>query len=220
MVMTDPTDLATRLLRLYTGAVADVLDAEGYRHQVLPAAITPLSLTMKLAGPAFPGRGEPTDDPTHDDTASRLAMLESVPAGSVSLWACGGHDGSAHWGEIMTRAVMERGCVGAVIDGGLRDTDQVLDLGFPAFSRFRSAASSIGRWDILEWDCPVLVGETTVRPGDWMFGDADGVVVVPAQVIDDVVAAAEDKARKETDMRRQLAEGVKPSEVFGRLGSF
>lgn len=217
---TDPTSLATRLLGLYTGAVADVLDANGYRRQVLPAAITPLALTMKLAGPAFPGRGEPTDDPTHDDTASRLAMLESVPPGSVSLWACGGHNSSAHWGEIMTRAVMERGCVGAVIDGGLRDTDYLLGLGFPVFSRFRSAASSIGRWDILEWNCPVEVGETTIHPGDWIFGDADGVVVVPAEVIDDVVAGAEDKARNEADMRRRLAQGAKPSEVFGRLGSF
>lgn len=216
----DHTSPAARLLRLYTGAVADVLDANGYRRQVLPAAISPLTLTMKLAGPAFPGRGEPTDDPTHDDTASRLAMLESVPSGSVSVWACGGHGGSAHWGEIMTRAVMERGCVGAVIDGGLRDTDDLLRLGFPVFSRFRSAASSIGRWDILEWDCPIEVGETTIDPGDWIFGDADGVVVVPGEVLDDVVAAAEDKARKEADMRRQLAEGVKPSEVFGRLGSF
>jgi 4-hydroxy-4-methyl-2-oxoglutarate aldolase len=219
-MMPDHTNLAARLLELYTGAVADVLDANGYRGQVLPAAITPLTLTMKVAGPAFPGRGEPTDDPTHDDTASRLAMLESVPGGSVSVWACGGHGGSAHWGEIMTRAVMERGCVGAVIDGGVRDTEDILRLSFPVFSRFRSAASSIGRWDILEWDCPIEVGGTTITPGDWVFGDVDGVVVIPAEVLDDVVAAAEVKAGKEAEMRRQIAEGVKPSEVFGRLGSF
>ena len=87
-------------------------------------------------------------------------------------------------------------------------------------SRFRSAASSIGRWDILEWDCPIEVGETSIDPGDWVFADADGVVVVPSEILDDVVAAAEEKARREADMRRQLAEGVKPSEVFGRLGSF
>ncbi|MGH8926882.1 MAG: RraA family protein, partial [Acidimicrobiia bacterium] len=134
--MTDPMSLAARLLALYTGAVADVLDANGFRNQVLPAAIAPLTFKMKLAGPAFPGRGEPTNDPTHDDTASRLAMLESVPTGSVSVWACGGHGGSAHWGEIMTRAVMEQGCVGAVIDGGVRDTGDLLKLGFPVFSRF------------------------------------------------------------------------------------
>ncbi|MGH9894204.1 MAG: hypothetical protein ACREA0_19915, partial [bacterium] len=69
--MSDPDALATRFRRLYTGAVADVLDAQGFRHQVLPAAITPLRLDVKLAGPAFPGRGEPTGDVKHDDTPSR-----------------------------------------------------------------------------------------------------------------------------------------------------
>lgn len=211
---------ADRFLHLYTGAVADVLDSNGLRRQVLPRDITPLMVGMKLAGPAFPGRGEPTDETTHDDTSARLAMLESVRPGSVSVWACGGHEGSAHWGEIMTRAAMERGSAGAVIDGGLRDTEFILELKYPVFSRFRSSASSIGRWDILEWDCTVQVGETTVRPGDWIFGDADGVVVVPIDIVDDVLNASEAKAHKERDMRRQLAEGALPSDVFKKLGSF
>lgn len=218
--MSDRGALAARFQHLYTGAVADVLDAHGLRHQVLPTAITPLRLDAKLAGPAFPGRGEPTDDVNHDDTASRLAMLESVTPGSVSVWACGGHEGSAHWGEIMTVSVMERGCVGAVIDGGLRDTGFLLALDFPVFSRFRSSASSIGRWDILDWDCSVLIGETTIHPGDWIFGDADGVVVVPTDVVADVIVASEEKARTEADMRRELAEGARPSDVFRKLGSF
>ncbi|MGQ0847531.1 MAG: RraA family protein [Actinomycetota bacterium] len=218
--MTELHTLTTRFRALYTGAVADVLDAAGYRQQVLPPVITPLTLAMKVAGPAFPGRGAPTDDITHDDTASRLAMLESTPAGSVAVWSCGGHEGSAHWGEIMTRAVMERGSVGAVIDGGLRDTEFLLHLGFPVFSRFRSSASSIGRWDILEWNCQIRVGQTTISPGDWVVGDADGVVVIPADTLEEVLAAAEDKARREEVMRRDLATGAKPSDIFKRLGSF
>lgn len=218
--MNEDRDWAARFRRIYTGAVADVLDSHGLRNQVMSREITPLTLNMKLAGPAFPGRGEPTDDITHDDTSSRLAMLESVKPGSVSVWACGGHEGSAHWGEIMTRAAMERGSAGAVIDGGLRDTDFVLELDYPVFSRFRSSASSIGRWDILEWDCTIQVGQTTVHPGDWIFGDADGVVVVPFDVVDDVLNDSEAKARKEADMRRQLSEGARPSEVFKKLGSF
>lgn len=214
------TDLASRLAKLYTGVVADVLDGLGYRTQVLPNRIAPVTKDMKVAGPAFPGKGQPTDDPTHDDTSKRLAMLESVPAGSVSIWDCGGHQGSAHWGEIMTRAVMERGCVGAVIDGGLRDTSFVLELGFPTFSTFRSAASSIGRWDIVEWDREITIGSTRTRPGDWVFGDVDGVVVVPVEVVDEVVTEAEARAARETAMRAELATGAKPSEVYRRLGTF
>jgi len=214
------SDRASRLMSLYTGVVADVLDGMGYRDQVLPGRIAPVTMDMKIAGPAFPGRGEPTDDPTHDDSRQRLAMLESVPAGSVSVWDCAGYQGSAHWGEIMTRAVMERGCVGAVIDGGLRDTDFLLDLAFPVFCAFRSPASSIGRWDIVEWNKEITVDSTRVRPGDWVFGDVDGVVVVPTEVVDDVIAEAEERADRETAMRAELEAGAKPSEVFSRLGSF
>lgn len=214
------TDLRSRLLALYTGAVADVLDAGGRRDQVLPPDIQPVTLSMKVAGPAFPGMGLPTDDITHNDTDKRLAMLESVKPGSVSVWACGGHSGSAHWGEIMTRAVMERGCLGAVVDGGLRDTDFVLALGFPVFCRFRSPASSIGRWDIVDWDCEIAIGETTILPGDWVFGDVDGVAVIPADIVEDVLAESERKVAKEELMRSELDRGEPISDVFGRHGSF
>jgi regulator of RNase E activity RraA len=212
-------DLRDRFLALYTGAVADVLDAGGRRDQVLPAQIQPVTLSMKVAGPAFPGLGEPTDDITHNDTDKRLAMLESAKPGSVSVWACGGHGGSAHWGEIMSRSVMERGCVGAVVDGGLRDTDFVLQLEFPVFCRFRSPASSIGRWDIVDWDCEIMIGATLVRPGDWVFGDVDGVVVVPSDVVSDVLAESESKVAKEQLMRAELDRGERITDVFGRHGS-
>jgi 4-hydroxy-4-methyl-2-oxoglutarate aldolase len=211
--------LRDRFLALYTGAVADVLDAGGRRDQVLPADIQPVTLSMKVAGPAFPGLGVPTEDITHDDTEKRLAMLESVKPGSVSVWACSGHGGSAHWGEIMTRSVMERGCLGAVVEGGLRDTEFVLQLGFPVFCRFRSPASSIGRWDIVDWDCEITIGATLVRPGDWLFGDVDGVVVVPADIVEDVLADSEAKVAKEALMRAELDRGERITDVFGRHGS-
>jgi regulator of RNase E activity RraA len=187
---------------------------------VLPGAIAAVTKEMKIAGPAFPGRGAPTDDITDNDTAQRLAMLESVTPGAVSVWACGGHEASAHWGEIMTRAVAARGCVGAVVDGGLRDTAFVLDLQFPIFCRFRSPASSIGRWNIIEWNCDIQIGATTIHPGDWVFGDVDGVVVIPADGVIDVVAATEKTVSREERMRKDLDAGAGISEVFERHGSF
>lgn len=218
--MKETKAVSTRFLGLYTGVVSDVLDANGLRRQVLPAGIAPVLLDMRVAGPAFPGRGEPTDDISHNDSSARVSMLEEAVVGSVAVWSCGGHEESAHWGEIMTRAVMERGCVGAVLDGGLRDTGFVLALGFPVFCRFRSSASSIGRWDILDWNCEITIGGVVIRPGDWIFGDADGVVVVPAEIVEEVIAEAEGKAREEEEMRRELARGALPSQVFRRLGSF
>ncbi len=214
------TDLATRFLGLYTGAVADVLDAAGHRRQVLPSALAPVTLDMRMAGPAFPGRGVVTDDITDDDSARRLAMLEEVPAGSVTVWDCGGHDASAHWGEIMTIAARSRGCVGAVVDGGVRDTSFILELGFPVFSRFRSPASSIGRWNIIDWNRDIRIGETLIHPGDWIFADVDGVVVVPRDLVDDVLAAAEAQVAREKAMRAELQRGSPITEVFARHGTF
>ena len=213
-------DLATRFNGLYTGVVADVLDAEGFRHQVLPAGIAPVRDDMRLAGPAYPGRGEPTDDIASDDTPRRLEMLQGVPDGSVSIWECGGHVGSAHWGEIMSLAARGRGGIGAVIDGGARDLDFILEMGFPVFCRFRSPASSIGRWDIVEWGTEVVIGETTVRPGDWVFGDIDGVVVVPQGILSEVLDGAEAKVAAEEEMRADLAAGLGAREVFDRRGRF
>jgi regulator of RNase E activity RraA len=212
-------EMAARFEKLYTGAVADVLDAHGHRDQVLPAGILPVTLEMKVAGPAFPGYGIPTDDPTDNDMDRRVAMLESVRPGSVTVWSCGGHEGSAHWGEIMSRSVMERGCVGAVVDGGLRDTEFVLALGFPVWCRLRSPASSIGRWNIVDWDCPITIGSTSIRPGDWMFADVDGVVVVPADVAEDALAESEAKVAKEELMREDLARGLSVTEAFARHGA-
>jgi regulator of RNase E activity RraA len=215
----DGDQVRERFLRLYTGAVADVLDAHGLRGQVLPAGILPIRTDMRVAGPAFPGFGVPTDDPTDNDMDRRLAMLESVRPGSVTVWSCGGHTESAHWGEIMSRSVMDRGCVGAVLDGGLRDTDFVLRLGFPVWYRFRSPASSIGRWNIVDWNCEITIGSTTIRPGDWVFADADGVVVVPADAVGDVLAESEARATREDLMRREIDGGLSVTEAFRRHGA-
>jgi 4-hydroxy-4-methyl-2-oxoglutarate aldolase len=209
-------DIRARFERLYTGAVADVLDAGGYRHQVLPSRILPLTLSMKVAGTAFPGFGVPTEDPSDNDMDKRLAMLESIPPESVTVWSCAGHTGSAHWGEMMSRSVMQRGCVGAVVDGGLRDTQAVLELGFPVWCSLRSPASSIGRWNIVDWNCPIVIGETTINPGDWVFGDADGVVVVPRDIALDVLAHAETRVATEREMREDLARGLSVTEAFTR----
>jgi 4-hydroxy-4-methyl-2-oxoglutarate aldolase len=218
--MTGSTEeLRSRFLALYTGAVADVLDGHGHRDQVLPGEIQPVTLSMKVAGPAFPGYGEPTDDRSDNDTAKRLAMLESVTPGSVTVWGCGGHRGSAHWGEIMSRSVIERGCVGAVVDGGLRDTGFVLELGFPVWCRLRSPASSIGRWNIVAWDCPITIGSTAIHPGDWVFADGDGVVVVPANAVEDVLGEAEGRVAIEERMREDLDAGMSVTEAFQRHGA-
>ena len=103
-----PEELGRRYRALYTGAVSDVLDRLALRNQALPHYIVPLTLEMVVAGPAFTGQGYPVADIAHDDSETRIRMLESIQPGTVSVWSSAGHFESAHWGEIMSQAARER----------------------------------------------------------------------------------------------------------------
>jgi regulator of RNase E activity RraA len=147
-------------------------------------------------------------------------MLESLAPGSVSVWASAGHFESGHWGEIMSNAARERGCRGAVVDGGVRDSRLILRMGFPVFCRFRCSAGSIGRWEIREWMVPLQIGETLVNPDDFVLGDADGVVVIPKELTFEVLLRTEEIVGRENDMRAELAKGVAVSQVYAKHGKF
>jgi regulator of RNase E activity RraA len=212
-------DVCRRYLNLYTGAIADMLDKSGYRHQVLPRDLTPLTNANRVAGPAFTGQGYPCADTANDDTQTRLKMLDSITPGTVSVWATGGSVDCAHWGEIMSTAARERGCTGAVVDGGVRDVDFINAMGYPVFAKFKCSASSVGRWDIREYQIPIRVGSTVIHPGDFVFGDVDGVVVVPQRLTMEILEKSEVVFERERGMREDLRRGVSVQEAYAKYGA-
>lgn len=213
------SELAGRLVRLYTGAVGDVLDRWGYREQLLPARICGLTFEMKVAGPAFPGFFTPAEDVNVDDDPRRAEMLDSIPRGSVAIWATSGVGPEAgHWGELMTRAAMARGCRGVVLDAGIRDTEEILALGFPIFCSYRHPADATGRWSIADWGCEIRIGQTLVRSNDFVMADIDGIVIIPREIVTDVVADAEAIRGRELKMRRDLDAGDRSQDVIHRYG--
>jgi len=213
-------EICQRFGKLYTGIVADTLDKKGYRNQVLPYDITPITIVNRVAGLAFTGQGSLCDDPKSDDTQMRLDMLETITPHSISVWACGGHAGSAHWGEIMSKAARQQGCQGAVIDGGVRDVDFINRMKFPVFARFKCSASSIGRWEIKEYQVPIKIGDTPIFPGDFIFGDTDGVVVIPKDLIREILSEAEALFLRERGMRRELRKGASIKKAYKKYGAF
>jgi len=213
-------EIVKRYKNLYTGAVSDILDSMNLRNQALPYYIMPLKMDMVVAGPAFTGQGYPVGDATNDDSSTRIQMLESIKPGTVSVWSSAGHFEAAHWGEIMSNAARERGCTGAVVDGGLRDAAFVLNMGFPVFSRFRCSVSSVGRWAIREWLVPIKIGETTINPDDFIFGDIDGVVVIPKELTEEVLVKTEKIVETENNMREELSQGMTVSDVYRKYGKF
>ncbi|MCC6365642.1 MAG: RraA family protein [Bryobacterales bacterium] len=217
--MPEIEEICRRYANLYTGAIADMLDKHGHRNQVLPSSIVPFTTAAKVAGPAFTGQGYPAAESSSDDTQTRLAMLDSITPHTVSVWACGGSLDCAHWGEIMSTAASQRGCTGAVIDGGVRDLDFINQMNYPVFARFRSSASSIGRWEIRHYQIPIRIAHTTIHPGDFVFGDIDGVVIIPRDLTLPILEAAENIYEREAHMRAELRRGVSVKQAWEKYGS-
>jgi regulator of RNase E activity RraA len=213
-------EISGRYRRLYTGVVADILDTKGIRNHSLPPSIRPLKDHMKVAGPAFTCLGMQTGDIKSDDTAMLIKMLEAVTPHCVVVLCASGDRSSSHWGEIMTLSARQRGCTGAVVDGGVRDTPFILKLSFPVFTDFYMPASSISRWELKEFQGITKVGEVSVYPGDYVFGDRDGVVIIPQTLTEEVLVESEKAVQREQKMRQALRKGMPIDEVNKKFGAF
>lgn len=216
----DFQQLQGRYLKLYTAVVGDILDGLGQWHQLLPADIQALERRTKIFGEAFTVAGELAKDNSENDNAIRVEMLEQVVPNCIVIMAAKADRSAAHWGEITALAARNNGCLGAVVDGGTRDTEQLLEYGFPTYARFRSPVASTGRWNVTAWQVPVLIEDVMINPGDYILGDLDGVVAIPRDLAETVLVLAEEKVAKEKGMRRALAAGTTITEVFKKFGHF
>lgn len=215
------TDLSARLARLYTGAVADILDEHGLRDQCLPHTIRPLEPGMKVAGPVFTIRGRampPGERP--DPRLRQMDMLDAIFPGAVIVIDPGDDRTAAHWGELMSNTALQKGATGCVIQGGLRDSPQIMALGFPVFRVFHSPLTAAVRWEITDFAAPIRIGGVDIRPGDYVLGDIDGVLVLPGAVVEKVVATAEEVVRKEAIVRAELQKGGSIRTLFDKYRVF
>lgn len=212
-------EMRERYLRLYTGAVNDVLRFNYNMHATsLPPEFAPLRESMKMAGLAFTVKGSP-DITTDGEFEMRAQMLEDLHADSVVVWDCTGDTVTSQWGEVMTMAAQKAGCRGAVVNG-IRDTIAILELGFPVFHKYKANTGMLGRFRMHHYQKPVLMGEVTVKPGDWVFGDIDGVISIPQNIAYEVLLAAEKILHKEDEIREMVESGMKPTDVVKNGGYF
>lgn len=212
-------EMRARYLKLFTGAVNDVLRFKYKMHaSSLPSEYLPLRDDMMLAGEAFTIKGGP-DITTDGEFEMRARMLETLRADSVAVWDCTGDQVTAQWGEVMTMAAVRAGCRGAIVNG-IRDTRAILRQDFAVFHKYRVSTGMLGRFRMYHYQKPILMGEVVVRPGDWIFGDIDGIVAVPRQIAPDVLVAAERIVNKEVEIKDWIREGLKPTEVVARGGYF
>jgi 4-hydroxy-4-methyl-2-oxoglutarate aldolase len=213
-------ELTGRLARCYTGAVHDVLRMMGHENIVLPPAIKSIAPGMKLAGPAWTVAGHLDRSKTrHDTLLAWCTLLARAPAQHVIVCQPNNHE-VALMGELSAHTLKARGVLGFVVDGGSRDTELVVEQGFPVFCAFLTPADIVARWVPDRFGEPVTIGAVTVATGDYVLGDRDGVVVIPAAVAGEVVARTEEVVATESDMRRALIEGMDPVAAYNKYGKF
>jgi regulator of RNase E activity RraA len=203
--------------QLYTPVVGDILDQYGCFHQFLPPAVRPLRNDMKIAGRAMPVLQMDVFGPQKNMFGLMTQALDDLKPGEVYI-ATGGTMQSANWGEIMTAAARTRGAVGAVVNGYHRDTPRVLEQNWPVFSRGHWAQDSAPRMKVVDFRCRIEIEGTVVEPGDLVFGDIDGVVIVPARLEHEVMTKALEKARAEKTVRKEIEAGMSSTAAFKKHG--
>jgi regulator of RNase E activity RraA len=212
--------LAERLHACHSSVVHDVMKDLGLPLRVLPRTIVGLERTMKAAGPVFTIRGRP--DPTLDKHTSLYewaGLLSRVPPGHVAV--CQPQDDTrALFGGLSAEALQLKGVRGYIVDGGCRDVQAVADQGFPVFARYATPIDIVCAWRAEAFEQPVAIGGQQVLPDDHVLADRDGIVLISAADVENVVAAAERKMATEGDMVRAIRAGEDPQSAYLRYRVF
>jgi regulator of RNase E activity RraA len=202
---------------LYSPAIGDILDVLGLWHQFLPQAIQPLLTKEVIVGRAMPVQIADAWGRQESPFGRMTEALDQIQPHEIYI-ATGGSMNCAAWGEIMTATARTRKGAGAIIDGFHRDTPRVMEQEWPVFSRGRFAQDAGVRSKVVDFRCPVEIGSVAIQPGDLVFGDLDGVVVVPQAVEKEVFERALEKARAEKVVRKDIEGGLSSTEAFRKYG--
>jgi regulator of RNase E activity RraA len=213
-------DLTDRLSTCYTGAVFDVMRELGVRNCLLPREIRPLDDSLILAGPAWTFSGHIDRSASADETLmSWTGLLSKAPGGSVLV--CQPNDDTlAHMGELSAETLNAKGIRGYVVDGGNRDTDFIRRLKWPVFCRYFTPADVVGYWVTHGLGEPVKIGTVEIATGDYILGDVDGVLAIPAAMAEDVISKTEAVMGEESALRRDILEGMDPQEAYKKYRLF
>lgn len=203
---------------LYSAVVSDALDGLGYKRQSPRLPFRPFTTSQLLVG-----RCKTTlwVDMAHVDSRPyelELKAVDDCQPDDVLIAAAGGSVRSGIWGELLTTAALNRGSVGAIIDGAIRDVSKIRDMQFPVFARETCVYDSLNRQRVVDVDVPVELDGVPFHPGDLVFADEDGVVVVPQIIEHEAVRRAWEKVHAENVVRDAIRNGLKAADAFARYG--
>lgn len=212
-------ELLSRFEQLYTGAVNDVLREFCLINQALPGHIIPLREYTTVAGFAFTVKSSPNVR-VRGEMEYRTQMLDAMGEDHFVLWDTTGDTQATLWGGVMTATAKGKKVKATCIDGGIRDTHQILGADFPVFYKYRISNGSLGRCLITNYQCPLLIGTVNIKPGDVVLGDIDGVLIVPRKIAYDVLIRAEEIKENEKKIFSWVHEGQTIHEISAKGGYF
>lgn len=210
--------LAMMREQLYSAVVSDALDQLGYQNQSPRVPLSPMTGIYSLVG-----RAKTTlwADMAHEDPRPyelELIAVDGCQPDDVFVAAAGGSHRSGVWGELLSTAAVNSGCVGAVIDGDVRDVAKIRDMQFPVFARGTCVYDSANRQRVTDVDVPVEIDRVKICPGDLVFADEDGVVIVPQEIEQKAIAAAWQKVHAENITRDAIKAGMKATDAYRKYG--
>ncbi|HEY6434747.1 MAG TPA: RraA family protein [Acetobacteraceae bacterium] len=206
---------------LYTAVLSDVLDSFGLMHQAMRPFIRPLDDSLSLFGRARTGRYAlaPSPTPGRNPYELEMELIDDLKPGEIPVLACNGPTHIiAPWGELLSTAARARGAAGCITDGLVRDVSRIRAMGFPVFHGGIGPLDTKGRAEMIEKDTSIDIAGVQVAAGDWIMGDVDGVVIIPAGRAEAVFRAALDKIAAEDTTRAELEAGDSLQTVFARHG--
>jgi regulator of RNase E activity RraA len=205
--------------KLYSGVLSDILDEMGLRRQVMSGDIRPVYPEAVVAGRAATALSADVYDPEEDTLDAEIEAVDALKKGEVLLATTNGSTRAALWGELLSTASRAREARGAIIDGLTRDVRQIVEMRFPVFASGIRPISFKGRCRIIDHGCRIECGGVLVNPGDLVFGDVDGVVVIPSSVAEEAVSRALDVVEKENLTREELRRGAFLKDVYEKYGA-
>ncbi len=205
--------------KLYSSMISDVLDELDIRGQAMREYIRPLYPEAVVAGRAVTALAVDVYEPREPPYDKEIELVDSLTGGDVVVTCANGSKRAALWGELLSTASRARGARGAIIDGFTRDVKRIVEMKFPVFATGVRPLDSRGRVEIIDYNCPIECGGVPVNPGDTVFGDIDGVVVIPKDKAREVVASALDKVGREDLTRKELEKGALLRDVYKKYGT-
>lgn len=204
---------------LYSGIISDVLDGMGYRNQALAGGISPLTDDTVIFGPAFTSIGTTVYSMPENPLVAQCKVVDQLGEDEIYVLVTRGDYNCAVFGELFATAVNARKGVGVLLDGYARDVKALKEMKFPLFYKGRDVRTSKGRCEINECQIPVILDGVTIRPGDYIFGDIDGVIVIPKEVAEEVIRQAAETVEKENEVRTRLLNGSTLQKAYEEIGA-